>query len=116
MKNEKVLEILQNKINADIEEFNLYSELDNFEKRTLKNGDIFHGFEVDGEEDCGRVYVYENHWYYKFIEHENGKLYMIECEKDGTLLTYGAKITEYHSLNDHKVQELKDFISDLYLV
>jgi hypothetical protein len=41
---------------------------------------------------------------------------MIECEEDGTLLTYGAKITEYHSLNDHKVQELKDFISDLTLV
>ena len=32
MKNEKVLEILQNKINVYIEEFNSYSELDNFEE------------------------------------------------------------------------------------
>ena len=115
MKNEKVLEIIQKKINADIEEFNSYSEVNNFEKRTLKIGDIFHGFDVDYEDDCGKVYYEEHHYYYKFLEHNN-KLYFIECEKDGTLLTYGSKIEEYESLNNHTVKELKDFIEDLYLM
>lgn len=116
MKNEKVLKILQEQIDKKIDEFNSFTKGSRIEKRAIRIGDIFYSYEVDADYDLGSWCGYvEHHNYYKLLEHNN-KLYMIECEEDGTLLTYGAKITEYHSLNDHKVQELKDFISDLTLI